>query len=257
MNGADGMIWDPGIYGRFRGLRLRPALDLLRSLPSLPEGPVVDLGCGAGAVSEALRATLGKDRHLVGVDASAEMLADARGRYDDLVQADIATWQPETPPALIFSNAALQWLCDHEVLLPRLAGTLAPGGVLAVQMPHQNDAPSHRTWLHLAHELFGVVPDDVPGILEAAAYHHVLAPLGEVQLWETTYFQVLAPSDDGHPVRRFTEATFARPLLRSLDPERQAALIAACDAAMAGAYPASEDGSVLFPFQRLFFTVRV
>jgi len=35
----------------------------------------------------------------------------------------------------------LQWLAGHETLFPRLLGCLAPGGVLAVQMPAMNDAP--------------------------------------------------------------------------------------------------------------------
>ena len=60
--------WDPGTYDRFRGTRLRPALDLLRALPELSEGAVVDLGCGNGAAGPALK-TLG--RHLIGIDSSA------------------------------------------------------------------------------------------------------------------------------------------------------------------------------------------
>jgi trans-aconitate 2-methyltransferase len=49
--------WSPGAYDAFRDFRLRPALDLLtRVPPDLPEGDVVDLGCGSGAVGPALRA---------------------------------------------------------------------------------------------------------------------------------------------------------------------------------------------------------
>ena len=71
-------------------------------------------------MAAALRARFPK-RRLVGVDASPAMLAQARG-YDATAEADIAQWQPDTPPALIFSNAALHWLPDHATLLPRLAG---------------------------------------------------------------------------------------------------------------------------------------
>ena len=46
--------WNPETYARFRGLRLRPALDLLAQVRDLPEGPVIDLGCGNGAVGPAL-----------------------------------------------------------------------------------------------------------------------------------------------------------------------------------------------------------
>ncbi|MBL9059260.1 MAG: methyltransferase domain-containing protein, partial [Mangrovicoccus sp.] len=125
---------------------MRPALDLLAQVPDgLPAGEVVDLGCGAGAAGPALRARYG-DRTLVGLDASPAMLAEAAatGCYDRLVEGDIARWQPEAAPALIFSNAALQWVPDHAALLPQLAALPAPDGVLAVQVPDQQDAPSHR-----------------------------------------------------------------------------------------------------------------
>ena len=81
--------WSPGTYARFRGLRLRPAMDLLAQVGDLPDGPVVDLGCGDGAVGSALRQAF-PGRRLIGVDSSPAMLAQARG-YDALVETDIAT----------------------------------------------------------------------------------------------------------------------------------------------------------------------
>lgn len=94
---AEAIGWDPGTYNRFRGLRLRPALDLLRSIGPLPEGDVIDLGCGAGAVGPALGQLR---RRLVGVDSSPEMLdhAERSGSYDVVEETDLATWQAETPP---------------------------------------------------------------------------------------------------------------------------------------------------------------
>ena len=91
----------------------------------------------------------------------------------DRVLADIADWRPDTAPALIFSNAVLHWLPDHAALLPRLAGFLAPGGKLAVQMPRQYGAPSHRFLRDIAQAQF---PDRFdfhgwqPPVLPAAAY---------------------------------------------------------------------------------------
>lgn len=256
MSGASQKDWDPGLYGRFRGLRLRPAIDLLRSLGPLPEGDVVDLGCGNGAVGVALK-QLG--RRLTGVDLSPAMLDEARatGAYDALVEADIAGWRPETPPALIFSNATLQWLGGHETLLPQLAGLLAPGGTLAVQVPHQNNAPSHRLWLSLAEELFPGRVDAaaLPGVLLPAEYHRILSPLGQVSLWETEYYQELVPDGTGHPVRRFTEATFTRPIMAPLDEGEQARLVTAYEEVIGSAYPVQPNGHVLFPFRRMFFTL--
>lgn len=250
--------WNPAAYARFADLRLQPALDLLSRVGDLPAGDVVDLGCGAGTAGPVLRQRFA-GRRLVGVDGSAAMLEQARAAqtHDSLVEADIASWTPEAPPALIFSNAALQWLPDHESLLPLLAGLLAPGGVLAIQMPHQNRAPSHRVWVDLAERMLpGRIDDAVlPGIGEAAEYHAMLSPLGRLGLWETEYFQTLPAGDEGHPVRAFTSSTFARPILSALDDGARDEICLAYDNAMEAVYPRAEDGSVLFPFKRLFLTL--
>lgn len=250
--------WNPGAYYRFRGLRLRPALDLLRAVGPLPEGSVIDLGCGGGAVGPALGQLR---RHLVGVDTSPAMLSQARltGGYDELLEQDLAEWSSSAPVAMIFSNAALHWVASHETLLPRLAALLAPGGVLAVQFPHQNNAPSHRLWRSLVDELFPgrIDPAQGPKVLLPAEYHRLLAPLGKVTLWETEYYQELAPDGEGHPVRRFTEGTYARPILNKLDRDEQAQLIRTYESVIGKAYPKGPNGTVLFPFRRLFFTLSV
>jgi trans-aconitate 2-methyltransferase len=251
-----GTDWDPGTYQRFRGLRLRPALDLLLRIGEVPEGEVVDLGCGDGAVAGPLRARF-PGRRIVGVDSSAAMLALAHG-HDATRLADIAHWLPEEAPAVIFSNAALHWLPHHEVLLPRLAAALAEGGVLAVQMPRQFDAPSHRLLRDLAEGMF---PDRfhfgdwVAPVAPPGAYHRLLAPLGEVDLWETEYLQALGPVTEGHPVRAFTQSTALRPFAARMGEGELQEFLAAYDDALAIAYPAEADGTVLFPFRRLFLVL--
>ena len=255
MTGAD---WNPDSYGQFRALRLRPALDLLMQVPGLPGVLVVDLGCGDGATAAALKQRF-RGHGLLGLDASPAMLAKARG-YDRLVQADAASWRPDAPPALIFSNAALHWLPDHASLMPRLAGFLAPGGVLAVQMPRQYFAPSHRFLRDIAAALF---PDrfdagvfDAP-VLPAAGYWEMLQPLGEVQAWQTDYVQHLGPAEGMHPVRAFTRATAMRPFVDQLSDSEAETFVSAYDKALASAYPLLPDGSVLMPFHRIFFVLKV
>jgi trans-aconitate 2-methyltransferase len=249
--------WDPGRYGAFRDLRLRPALDLLAQVPDLPQGEVIDLGCGDGAVGPALLSRY-PTRCLVGVDASDAMLANAALRrcYERLTPADISDWHPEQPPALIFSNAALNWLPDHAGLMPRLAGMLARGGVLAVQMPKQSEAPSHRLLREVARDLFPgrALPPPSP-VLQAADYVELLLAFGEVRAWTTDYLQMLDPVAKGHPVRAFTESTAMRPFVAGLSAEETRAFVARYDAALAEAYPALPDGRVLFPFTRVFFVL--
>ncbi len=252
--------WNPGAYARFHDLRLRPGLDLLNAVGRMGAGDVVDLGCGHGAMSEALVARAA-GRQVIGVDASPAMLEKARQSkgYTALQQADIRDWHSRSAPGLIFSNAALHWVGEHEKLLPRLARMLTKGGTLAVQMPHQNKSPSHRVWLSLAEELF---PDRVgkmgtPGVMAPVKYEELLSPMGQFRLWETEYFHRLGAESESHPVRRFTESTYARPVLEALDAGQKAEIIARYEEVMHAAYPVRKDGSVLFPFRRMFFTLTV
>ena len=252
--------WDPGTYAKFRGFRLRPALDLLAQVPELPPGDVVDLGCGNGMPATDLRLRFAPPgrRRLVGVDTSPVMLEEAAGLslYDDMIKADAAHWLPQAPVAMIFSNALLHWLPDHDRLMPRLAGLLAPGGVFAVQMPRQFAAPSHALLRQTAEALF---PDRfdysayVAPVASATHYARMLDRFGTVSALETEYSQRLDPVQNGHPVRHFTQSTAMRPMLEKLDDNEQAAFIASYDNALMTAYPLGPDGSALMPFRRVFF----
>ena len=248
--------WNPQSYARFSALRLRPAVDLLMKVPPLKGDRITDLGCGNGAVGPVLR-TRYPEAHLTGLDSSPAMLEQAwkTGSYDALTEGDIAAWRPEAAPDLIFSNAALHWLPDHPALLPALVAKLAPGGTLAVQVPHQNHAPSHRLWIDLVTQHFPgrYDPAATPGILDARSTWNLLDPLGQLSLWESEYMQRLDPSEEAHPVRLFTSSTFARPVLDLLDGDEQGLITRLYDEAMEQAYPRRADGSVLFPFRRLFY----
>jgi trans-aconitate 2-methyltransferase len=193
---------------------------------------------------------------VTGIDSSAEMLAKARAAAPgvELVQADIRDWSPAGPPDLIFTNATLHWLADHERLLPRLAGLLAPGGVLAIQMPHNHDAPSQHAilatvedgpWAPRLQGVRGILPVALP-----AAAWRCLAPMGaRLDIWETEYLHVLEGSN---PVVEWTRGTALRPYTDALaEPERSRFLAAYADR-VAAAYPAEADGRTLMPFKRIF-----
>jgi trans-aconitate 2-methyltransferase len=137
--------WDPGQYERFERERSAPFFDLLDLVKPCPGGRVVDLGCGTGALTRVLHERTGA-RSTVGIDSSRQMLqrsAEHAGGGLTFELGDIAEWAPSEPVDLIFSNAALHWVDDHDALLTRLTGALAPAGQLAVQVPANHDQPSH------------------------------------------------------------------------------------------------------------------
>ena len=256
------MTWDPQQYLQFEDQRLRPAVDLLARVPLVSPHQVVDLGCGAGNVTRLLGMRW-PDAAIVGVDNSATMLERARTAVADLpritfVAAELDAWRPTAPVDLVFSNAALHWLPDHATLLPRLAATVGPAGVLAVQMPDNFRAPSHQTIAELAQSArwratLGPLVRAAP-TAPAAAYFSWLAPLfAHVDIWTTEYLQVLPANATGdHPVAAWTKGTWLVPFLAVLDANEQREFLATYNAQLATVYPARPDGTVLFPFRRLF-----
>jgi trans-aconitate 2-methyltransferase len=253
-------IWDPAQYLRFAGERLRPALDLLARVPL--DGPthVVDLGCGAGNVTAILKQRYSA-ADVVGVDGSATMLEKARSATPEcrFEQADFFQWQPRESPDLIYSNAALHWVDRHPVLLPRLLSLLAPGGVIAVQMPMMHETPLRRLPLELAESgpwaesLRGIV--SAPDILSASEYWDLLRPrVASLDMWQTTYMHVLAGE---HAVLEWASGSSLRPFLDRLPNEQKEAFRQAYSKAAQQHYPRRADGTTLLPFQRLFMVARV
>jgi trans-aconitate 2-methyltransferase len=142
---SDTDTWDPAQYERFERERSAPFFDLLDLVVPCPGGRVVDLGCGTGALTRALHERT-RAGSTVGIDSSEAMLkrsAEHAGGGLTFEPGDIAEWAPSGRVDLIFSNAALHWIDDHEELFTRLTGALSPGGQLAVQVPANHDHPSH------------------------------------------------------------------------------------------------------------------
>jgi trans-aconitate 2-methyltransferase len=253
------MSWNPEQYLKFSQPRLRPAIDLLARIACADPAVVYDLGCGAGNVTAALAARWPHAR-IIGVDDSAAMLAQASRALPQVewVRHTLAGWQPGAPADVIYSNAALHWLPNHRQLFPALVAALAPGGVLAIQMPRNFSAPSHTlidetaragAWRSKLEPLLGAAP-----VGEPQFYYSLLAPLAQtLDIWETEYLQVLSGQD---PVKEWTKGTWLMPFLDRLEPAERIAFEADYARRLRAAYPPLADGSTLFPFRRLFIVLR-
>ena len=253
--------WDPDLYERYKAYRDRPALDLLLQIPvDFRPQQIWDLGCGTGEQA-ALLARRHGGAQVFGLDSSAEMLAVARQRAEPVtwIQGDIAAFAPETPPDLIFTNAALQWVGDHETLFPALVSSLAEDGVFACQMPLSFHEPWHLTLRDLAdtpawRDRVGDLRASTP-LAAPSVYYDWLSPIcREIDIWSTTYLHGLEGED---PVIEWMRGTGLRPYLDALpDPTEQAAFLDAYRERLAALLPARADGLTLFPFPRLFIVAR-
>lgn len=138
--------WNPAQYLKFKTQRSQPFWDLADLVR--PDGvrTILDLGCGTGELTAGLYRRF-PGAETLGIDNSDAMLAESAAfaapglRFE---KRDIASYEPAVSFDLVFSNAALQWVPDHDRLFPRIFHTVAPRGQIAIQMPCNFDHPSHR-----------------------------------------------------------------------------------------------------------------
>ena len=252
--------WNATAYSRFEAERTRPARDLLAAVVAEAPARVVDIGCGPGNSTALLAERFGAVV-VTGIDSSPDMLAKARVRLPSVrfEAADIGGWQAEAPVDVLYANASLQWLPGHEALFPRLAAMLAPGGVLAVQMPDNLDEPSHVAMRRVAaagpwRERLAKAGQARAQILSPRGYVEALHPFCEsVDVWRTTYHHRLAGPE---AIVAWLRTSGLRPYVDPLPADQQAAFLEAYRETITPAYPAFADGSVLLAFPRLFIVAR-
>ncbi|MBA3015040.1 MAG: methyltransferase domain-containing protein [Proteobacteria bacterium] len=144
-------------YDHHAALQQRAAHSLLNRLneikTQIPDGPVLEIGCGTGAVSKKL-ATLLADRHLTLIDLAPGMIAANRATMAPLIASnplrvewqicDAETIDTRHHYALIISCLTLQWFHDLPGSLHRLCSALLPGGILLCSYLGEQSFPEWR-----------------------------------------------------------------------------------------------------------------
>jgi trans-aconitate 2-methyltransferase len=214
----------------------------------------VDLGCGPGNSTAILRERWPSAK-IIGVDNSPAMLEQAKktDRETEWRCEDIANWRSPSGVDLIFANASLHWLPDHETLLQSLLEQLKSGGTLAFQIPALYNQPATAairdisaldTWKIYA-------PKSFPIAHPPSIYYDCLAGrAGSIDLWETIYHHQLP---DHAAILDWYRSTGLRPYLDNLPDdtarqEFQQQLLARFRIL----FPKQANGEVLLPFRRLF-----
>jgi trans-aconitate 2-methyltransferase len=188
------------------------------------------------------------------------MVQAARERGVDAHVGDVREWTPRPDTDVVVSNATLQWVPEHAELMVRWAGRLAAGSWIAMQVPGNFDAPSHRAVRELARrELWSEPLRDFPfregQVDDPVGYAALLKVAGcSVDAWETTYIHDLSGEN---PVLEWITGTALRPVKSRLTEAQweqfRQELIPMLDAA----YPARADGATFFPFRRIFVVAQV
>jgi trans-aconitate 2-methyltransferase len=253
--------WDPALYRRFEAERTRPARDLLGRVPLDRASAVFDLGCGPGNSTELLVDRFGIDA-VTGLDTSEAMLLDAAARLPGcrFERGDVSHFTPNERPDLLFANAVLQWVPDHAALVPHLFDLLAPGGVLAIQMPDNLAESSHRLMRDVARTGPFAATIGEAGelrrriVLDLDVYYDLLAQrAASVEVWRTVYHHPMASPD---AIVDWLRATGLKPFLDPLAPGPRAAFLDAYRQRIDAAYRPHADGKRLLAFPRIFIVAQ-
>lgn len=252
--------WKPNVYLKFEKERTQPSIDLAARVEPGLMRRIIDIGCGPGNSTAVLRRRW-PEVGVTGLDNSEAMLEHARQRDPGVrwVCADIAGKLPDLGVFdLVFSNAALQWVPGLQQVIPTLFGMVAKGGTLAVQVPYARETPLITEKEALANqprwrERFATVERYSSYPMEY--YYDIISDLGgEVALWETRYCHIMDSYAD--MVSWYTGSGLRPYLDRLPEAGERRAFLHEYEALLAKAYPKQKDGAILFPFPRIFFTVR-
>lgn len=213
--------WDAAQYLKFGAQRTQPSRDLAARIPLEQPRKIIDIGCGPGNSTEVLRQRF-PQADILGVDSSPEMI-----------------------------RAAAQ---AHPKLLREMMQLLRPGGILAVQIPINQKEPIHQIIQALAAGEKWKAHFPSPRIFYQLTVSEYYDLLGEItdsfELWETVYMHAMLSHD---AIMEWYRGTGLRPYLAALTPELQQEFEKDVLDGVKQAYPVQKDGSVIFPFPRLFF----
>ena len=220
--------WDADLYDGNHAFVAHFGGDLLELLQPRAEEHILDLGCGTGDLTAQIAAV---GAQVVGVDASAEMVAEAKRKFPrlDFFQVDALSLSDQQPHAhfdAIFSNAVLHWVKEPARALQNMAVCLRAGGRLVLEMGGARNVESIRRALD---EVFAVRA--IPSV-ESPWYFPSLSEYA--QLVETAGLRVGAAWHFARPTRLEAEqsglrnwlAMFAGTYLRELDEELRGEVLA-------------------------------
>lgn len=171
VNQRGSAVWNAADYAANSVVQQTWARELITRLNLRGDEHILDVGCGDGKVTAEI-ARVAPGGTATGIDASAEMIAFAKKTFPPGKHANLRFRVMDARKIklarrfdLVFSNAALHWVDDHEQFLRGAAEVLKPGGRLVVSCGGKGNAQdvfvALRPEMRLAHwrQFFRKIPE--------------------------------------------------------------------------------------------------
>ena len=251
--------WNPDLYLKFEKERTLPAKDLISRIEIVNPKRILDVGCGSGNSTHELKKRW-PNAEIIGIDNSVAMIEKARTLYDDtkfILQDATEDLSSLGEFDIVFSNAAIQRMPNHEELIKSLYSLLNEKGVLAMQLPLVDNVKAQIALYELEHV------KKYKQYLEGKSlrfntksvdyYYDILSSLFDpksISIWSTTYTHPMKSLDD---ILKWYESTTllayfdAFPNDEIIDNFKNNFYIK-----LKNVYSPRPNGSVLFNYERLF-----
>ena len=133
--------WNVDLYNNKHGFVHQYGEELIKILDPKPGELILDLGCGAGQLTNKIA---GFGAKVIGLDSSAEMIENAKHSFPELEfhKMDAADFRFKVPFDVIFSNAALHWVTDQAKAVQCLYKNLKKSGRLVVEFGGRGNVDS-------------------------------------------------------------------------------------------------------------------
>lgn len=251
--------WNPDLYLKFEKERTLPAKDLISRIEIVNPKKILDVGCGSGNSTHELKKRW-PNAEIIGIDNSKAMIEKARSLYDDTkfilqdVTDDLASLGKFD---IIFSNAAIQRIPDHENLIKSLYNSLEDNGVLAIQLPLVDEVKAQQALYELEHvKKYKQYLENKSVRFNTKSkefYYDILSSLfnpESIYIWSTTYTHAMDNLDD---ILKWYESTTLVPYFNAFpDEEIISNFKNNFYIKLKNVYFPRPNGSVLFNYERLF-----
>jgi len=250
--------WQPDLYMQFKSERTQPSIDLVSKINKPAPKSIIDFGCGPGNSTQIL-ADRWPEAKIVGIDSSSSMIEKAKQDFpeQEWEVADASTYEPFKKFDIVYSNAAIQWIPNHKVLLAKFYDMLSDDGVVAVQVPQFWDMQLGKVIENIANQTqwkskTGNV-SELFTIHDYIFYYDIMYDLfNKIEIWETHYLHMM---ENHMAIIEMMRSTGLKPYFERLaDDSEKKEFEDAVLKDLKNVYPRQKNGKVLLPFKRLFFT---